>query len=167
MLLHKRPYSIVYCETLQYLYVIRNYAVYEIFQRTRPRAKFTNEFEHFVTTSFFLSWNQSAVCRPMDRARQRTETAIDSPFGRNVNRQAVLPNRGHFVLVESLAQYFSHVPLFNDIQYVRRTAQILCDRLTFMNTSITACDSCNISVRELARDATAIKISAENCGYRT
>lgn len=28
---------------------------------------------------------------------------------------------------------------------VRCTALILCDRLTFMNTSITACDSCNIT----------------------
>jgi len=92
----------------------------------------------------------------MERARQRTETAIDSPFGRNVNRQVVLSNREHFMLVESLAQYFSHVPLFNDIQYVRRTAQILYNRLTFMNTSIT-CDSCNIVTREVARDTTAIK----------
>lgn len=50
--MHK--HSIVDCETLQYLYAVGSHAVYEIFQKTRPRAKFTNEFEHFVTASFFF-----------------------------------------------------------------------------------------------------------------
>lgn len=82
------------------------------------RKIFINKCEALYNSQLFFVMKSG--CRRMERARQRTETAIDSPFGRNVNRQVVLPNRKHFMLVESLAQYFSHVPLFNDIQYAIR-----------------------------------------------
>lgn len=109
--------------------------------------KFTGK--HFVTVNrcFFLSREINLRYIQTDGACTSANRNDDRFFGRNVNRQAAPPNRGHSScwLVESLAQYFSHVPLFSDIQYVCHTVWVLYGRLTFMNTSITVCDSRNIT----------------------